>query len=134
MKIRIDFVSNSSSSSFVVACHKDYRFDDFVNDVTNECIKHAKSPYDDAWKDNLVKINSAILNYGLIANECLYLGNLRVDNEKIEEKYIWDGEFVSYPNIPTDKMCYFNNACYRKDNTAQKEELKFEIDLCHKML
>jgi hypothetical protein len=124
MKIRTDFVSNSSSSSFVVACDKNYQFDDFVNDVVKNCIKHAESPYEDMWKDKLVKINSAILNYSLIANECLYLGGLRVDNENPEDDDPWDGEYINSPNIPTDKMWHFNKSCYRKDNTVQKEDYK----------
>ena len=38
MKIRTDYVSNSSSSSFVVVLPKDYAFKKFIGDVAQSCV------------------------------------------------------------------------------------------------
>lgn len=123
MKTRTDFVSNSSSSSFIVSCDKEYSLDQFITDTVKNCIKHAESDYDEEWKDKLAKINTAILNYSLIANECLFLGRLMIDAEY--EDSIW------CPNIPTDCMWRFTKThYYRQDDErfAKTDDYKETAD------
>ena len=86
MKTRNDFVSNSSSCSFVVAIPSEdkYKFKDFVNDIVKDCAsnKDEKSEMTKEAIDNLNAFNARNLDYHLNSSELLFLGTLKVNNKQ----------------------------------------------------
>lgn len=78
MKLRDDFVSNSSSTSFIVAINKEYNTFDFCKDVAKACVN---KKYEYHNKD-LQKINEVNLAYCLLHYELLHLGNFLVRTTK----------------------------------------------------
>ena len=79
MKTRNDFVSNSSSCSFVIALSAEFSLNDFVEQTAKGCLRHAK-PNEAEFSQKQDELNRAVLNYHLRASELLFLGSLRVDN------------------------------------------------------
>lgn len=76
MKIRTDYVSNSSSSSFVVVLPKEYEFKKFIKDVARGCV--ANPEWDGYTKENTSRIkerNVRNLDYCLNTHELLFLGS-----------------------------------------------------------
>ena len=78
MKIRTDYVSNSSSSSFVVVLQKGYKFSKFVKDVARACIENPeyeeegkKSYLNGVKRRNITNMEYCLNNYVL-----LFLGRL----------------------------------------------------------
>ena len=86
MKTRNDFVSNSSSCSFVVAIPSEdkYKFKDFVNDIVKDCAsnKDKKSKITKEAIDNLNAFNARNLDYHLNSSELLFLGILKVNDKR----------------------------------------------------
>ena len=85
MKTREDFVSNSSSCSFVVAITNEtlYKFKDFVKDFVKDCAKN-KDQEDGMTKEQLQELNdfnARNLDYHLNSSELLFLGTLRVKDD-----------------------------------------------------
>ena len=78
MKIRSDYVSNSSSSSFVVVLPKDYNQDDFINDVVRACSDDRDLDYDDEFVEKLNKFNRRNLDFCMNSYELLFVGELEV--------------------------------------------------------
>lgn len=79
MKTRNDFVSNSSSCSFVIALPAEFSLNDFVEQTTRGCLRHAESnEVEFSMKQD--ELNQAVLNYHLRASELLFLGSLRIDD------------------------------------------------------
>ena len=79
MKTRNDFVSNSSSCSFVIALPAGFSLNDFVKQTVGGCLRHAE-PNDAEFSLKQDELNQAVLNYHLRASELLFLGSLRVDD------------------------------------------------------
>lgn len=85
MKTRNDFVSNSSSCSFVVAIPSEaqYKFKDFVKDVVKDCVanKNERSEMSKEELDKLNAFNARNLEYHLNSSELLFLGKLSVNDK-----------------------------------------------------
>ena len=78
MKIRTDYVSNSSSSSFVVVLPKDYKQEDFISDVVKACSDEKDYDYEKEFVENLDKFNRRQLDFCMNSYELLFIGELNV--------------------------------------------------------
>jgi len=76
MKTRNDFVSNSSSCSFVITVGKSFPLNDFIKEACEGCLKHRDEDDPDRFANEQNEMNNAVLNYHLRASELLYLGSL----------------------------------------------------------
>ena len=94
MKTRIDFVSNSSSCSFIVAIGKNFPLNDFIKEACDGCIKHANENNADWFVSQQNEFNNVVLNYHLRASELVYLGGLSV--KSIPSVVTKDDEYFSY--------------------------------------
>lgn len=113
MKVRNDFVSNSSSCSFVIEIKKDFLLDDFVAEACNGCLKHADEQDSKEFVKKQDAYNNIILKYHLNASELLYLGSLCVGT--IQTIITKDDEFfhhlkksISKKEIPREERIVEN--------------------------
>ena len=83
MKTRTDFVSNSSSSSFVVACKKEF-LKDIAKDLARACVNKRDKYHD----KELSKNNQCILDFCLKTFQLVFLGKLLLETK--EETYSLD--------------------------------------------
>ena len=81
MKTRIDFVSNSSSSSFVFAVNKCYALKDLCKDIAASTI----SPEDEYHDDNLEQSNFTKLMFCLSSYQLAWLGSLSIGTHRVVE-------------------------------------------------
>jgi len=79
MKTRTDFVSNSSSTSFVVAVNPTYDMYDFCKDVAERSVNTANESHD----PKLQKLNELNLAYSLTHFELLFLGSFLAKTTEI---------------------------------------------------
>lgn len=94
MKTRIDFVSNSSSCSFIVAIGKKFPLNDFIKEACDGCLKHADEDDTDWFVSKQNEFNNVVLNYHLRASELVYLGGLSVG--PMQSVFTKDDEYFSY--------------------------------------
>lgn len=106
MKTRNDFVSNSSSCSFVVAIPKDYSIDSFIEDLVNDSVASRDDEPED-FVDIVRKSNRRNLDYHLNTTELLFLGRLQINdtirtfkNEENEDGYNAYSEMVNCIDDP----------------------------------
>ena len=76
MKIRSDYVSNSSSSSFIVVLPKDYSLDTFIDEVVKSCSEKQEYEYDRKVVEDIDKSNRINLEYCLNNYVLLFLGRI----------------------------------------------------------
>ena len=96
MKARTDFVSNSSSSSFVVACKKEF-LKDIAKDLARACVNKRDKYHD----KELGKNNQCILDFCLKTFQLVFLGGLLLETK--EETYSLD-YFKHILTIPSKNM------------------------------
>lgn len=96
MKIRSDYVSNSSSSSYVIALPKGQDMYDFINKAVKACSDFRDDDtYDDDYIRELNLFNHRQLDFCMNSYELLFIGELEVgwipgtiDGEKEVEDFI----------------------------------------------
>ena len=93
MKIRIDFVSNSSSCSSIIAVRSNFPLNDFISQVCCNCLKHVDDDDDAAFVSEQNEFNNVVLNYHLHASELVYLGGLNVG--PMQSVFTKDDEYFS---------------------------------------
>lgn len=94
MKTRIDFVSNSSSCSFIVAIGKNFPLNDFIKEACDGCLKHIDEDDNNLFVNQQNEFNNAVLNYHLRASELLYLGGLSIG--PMQSVFTKDDEYFPY--------------------------------------
>lgn len=84
MKIRSDYVSNSSSSSFVLVLPKDAELKKFIKDIVRSCSRNPEYDITKEDKKELDDFNRINLEYCMRTYELLFLGEIE---EKTSEDY-----------------------------------------------
>lgn len=94
MKIRTDYISNSSSCSFIIAIGKNFPLNDFIKEACDGCLKHADEDDDNSFVISQNEFNNAVLNFHLRASELVYLGCLSIG--PMQSVFTKDDEYFSY--------------------------------------
>lgn len=121
MKVRSDFVSNSSSCSFVIAINPQYDTSSFVKDLANSC----SNPNSQYHHKDIVERNQRILDFCLHTYELAFLGTWKLTtNEYVYTKNEYINRYVD------DKLSDNEKQPFIKEGLASWEyELKIIEDV-----
>lgn len=83
MKIRIDFVSNSSSCSFILSAPGGY-LNRVVGAIADGCLAHADEDEKGPFMGKQDEFNRAVMAYHWRASECLFLGTMTAGYRRVK--------------------------------------------------
>jgi len=121
MKIRVDFVSNSSSCSYVIACKQQY-LDAVAKDLAKACSCRCKDHIKGLAKQNQTKLDFCINTFQLA-----FLGDLLVDVK--EQTYSLDAFKKMLSR--TDKDQSVVDKCAKEEWERYKKDLADAKSLCN---
>lgn len=121
MKTRSDFVSNSSSCSFVIAITDRYKIKDFINDLVEDTLSTADSEDSPAFIETVKESNLRNLYYHLNCTELLFLGSLKTaDKVEVYKNETDEDNWNEYKEM--DRVL---NDSYLKSHPEEKD---FEVE------
>lgn len=118
MKMRNDFVSNSSSSSFIIAVnHANYSFMEFMNDMLDDTIAITDDWVTPEHIDNIRNTNRRNLDYHLHSSELLFLGDLIIDEKT--QTYTKDSDEQLFNSL---KYCIRTNNLWNGEKVIEQND------------
>ncbi len=130
MKVRNDFVSNSSSCSFVIAINKQYDISSFAKDLAKAC----SNPNDTYHYKDTVKRNQRILDFCLNTYELTFLGTwkLRTDKHVYSRKDMDDLFLSGLDEANTDDHASENETLKTQLLQQAEDHWNYELDCIKK--
>lgn len=119
MKIRSDFVSNSSSCSFIIATTNE-RLKTLPKDIAKACV-NKKSKY---HNPELKNINERILDFCFNSFVLGFIGFLKFDNKKYPEIHTLDSPVFTHTRMSFELQRYHFEGEKYKSSKGTKDERK----------
>lgn len=136
MKVRNDYVSNSSSSSYIIAMHLNQSLNCLISDIVKSCTDQKDYDYDEGYIQRLNEENRRNMDYCWNTYQLLFLGDLVIGSHKNEfigadEYNVWKKRISNVMSGYRDpENCLFT---VTEDNGADRLVLNYP-DYAHEVV